>query len=51
MQTIEANISIKIPEDYVIIKRVDFQELRAKAEKGVTWGLADMKRDLNRWNG
>lgn len=46
MQTIEANVSIKVPEEYVLVKRTELQELKDETERGVTWGLADMKREL-----
>ena len=47
MQTIEASVSIKIPEEYVLVKRTELQELKDETERGVTWGLADMKRELH----
>lgn len=48
MQQLNVHLSIPIPEDCVLIKRVEWEELKKAELEGVYWSMADLERRMNR---
>lgn len=42
-QQLDVKISIPIPEDSVLIKRIEYQELKEKALEGTYWTMQDVE--------
>lgn len=42
MQHIDVELSIKIPSEYVVIKKVELQELKRQSLSGVYWTMKDL---------
>lgn len=43
MQKLEVNFSVPIPEDLVLIKKVELQELKEHSLTGVYWSMKDLE--------
>ena len=51
-QTIDVSLSIQIPDDSVIIKKVEYEELKEKSLEGVYWNMKDLEKHTgksSRW--
>lgn len=48
MQQLNVNLSIPVPEDYVIISKVEFEELKQQKLNGVYWNMKDLKAKVNK---
>lgn len=42
-QTLNVNLNIQIPEDYVLIKKVELEELERERLLGVYWSMKDLE--------
>ena len=43
MQTIEASVSIKVPEEYVLVKQTKLQELQEQSQQGRTCDVNEFR--------
>lgn len=48
MQQIKVSLSIPIPADSVLIKKVELEELEQYVLKGVYWDMKDLEKKTNR---
>ena len=48
LQKIKADIVITIPEDMVLIKRVEYKELKQNELSGVYWSMKDLENHINK---
>lgn len=48
MQQLNVSLSVPVPEDYVLITKVEFEELQKEKLKGVYWTMADLEKRVNR---
>ncbi|GKS14739.1 hypothetical protein YDYSY3_57390 [Paenibacillus chitinolyticus] len=48
MQKLTVELSIPIPENHVLISKVEFEELKQKELAGVYWSMQDLERRLNK---
>lgn len=48
MQNINVELSIPVPDDFVLIKKVELEELKGKDLSGVWWTMKDLERRLNK---
>jgi phage pi2 protein 07 len=47
-QQLSANLIIPIPEDYILISRVELQELEQQQLTGVCWTMEDLEKRMKR---
>lgn len=43
MQTIEANVSIQVPKEYVLVKRAELRELQEQSQQGRTCDVNEFR--------
>ena len=48
MQKLKAEIVITIPEDMVLITRVEYEELKQNELSGVYWNMKDLEKRINK---
>ncbi|MCM3024637.1 DUF771 domain-containing protein [Heyndrickxia ginsengihumi] len=48
MQQLVANIAISIPEDQIIISKVELEELKQQQLLGTYWSMKDLEKRVNR---
>jgi phage pi2 protein 07 len=48
MQKIKAEIVITIPDDMVLITKVEYEELKQQGLNGVYWSMKDIEKQINR---
>lgn len=48
MQQLTVSLSIPIPEESVLISKVELQELKQQSLSGVYWTMKDLERQTNR---
>src|SRR5690625_4657032 len=48
MQQLRVNLSIEIPDDYVLIKKVELEELKEESLSGVYWSMKDVCKRINK---
>lgn len=48
MQTLNVELQIPIPEDAVIIKKVELEELKKQSLLGVYWNMKDLEKRINK---
>ncbi|WP_251553998.1 DUF771 domain-containing protein [Neobacillus muris] len=48
MQKLKAEIVITIPEDMVLITRVEYEELKQNELTGVYWNMKDLEKRINK---
>lgn len=48
MQQLNVNITIPIPEDMVLITKVEFEELQHEKLSGVYWSMKDLEKRINK---
>ncbi|MBB6452018.1 phage pi2 protein 07 [Salirhabdus euzebyi] len=48
MQQLKVNLSIQIPEDQILISKVEFEELKQKELTGVYWNMKDLEKRINK---
>ena len=47
MQALKAEVVIEVPENMVLVDKVEYLKLKEKDYIGKTWTIADLKRELN----
>lgn len=47
-QSLEINLSIPIPADSVLIKKVELQELKKQSLAGTYWNMKDLEKRVNK---
>ncbi len=47
-QKLEVNLTIPIPDDSVLIKKVDLERLQEEELSGVWWSMKDLEKRINR---
>lgn len=50
-QQLKVEATISIPADYVLIKRVEYEELQHSSLSGVCWTMQDLEKRLGRRSG
>lgn len=50
MQQLSVNLTIPIPEDSVLISKIELQELKQEQLTGVYWSMKDLEERINRKN-
>lgn len=48
MQKLNINLSVPIPDDMVLINKVELKELEAERLAGVWWTMKDLEQKLNK---
>lgn len=48
MQQLKVNLSIDIPDDHVLIKKVELEELKQESLSGVYWSMKDVSKRINK---
>jgi phage pi2 protein 07 len=48
LQKLKAEIVITIPEDMVLIKRVEYEELKQNELSGVYWSMKELEKRINK---
>lgn len=48
MQQLQVSLSIPVPEDMILIQKVEFEEMRANGLKGVYWNMKDLEQRTTR---
>ena len=48
MQQLNVNLSIPIPEDSILISKVELEELKQQSLAGVYWTMTDLKNRINK---
>jgi phage pi2 protein 07 len=48
MQELNVDLTIKIPEDYVLIKKVELDKLKNKELEGVYWGMKELEERVGK---
>lgn len=48
MQQLNISLAVHVPEEYVLIKKVDLQELEDQSLRGVTWGMKKLEEKMNK---
>lgn len=48
LQTIKAEISIKIPIDKVLISKVEYEELQYNSLQGLYWSMVDLENRIGK---
>lgn len=50
MQHLKVHLSIPIPEDMVLITKVELEELRQQQLTGIYWSMKDLEKRVNKSN-
>ncbi|RVT56449.1 DUF771 domain-containing protein [Niallia taxi] len=48
MQKLQVSITIPVPEDMILINKVEFEEMKADELKGVYWTMKDLEKRTTR---
>lgn len=48
MQQLSTNITITIPEEFVLIKKIELEELKEESLMGMYWSMQDLERKTNK---
>ncbi len=48
MQQLNVNLSIPIPEDSILIKKVELEKLKQESLSGVYWTMKDLEKRMNK---
>ncbi|SER94382.1 Prophage pi2 protein 07 [Gracilibacillus ureilyticus] len=48
MQNLQVQLKFQVPEDYVIIKKVELEELKRNELEGKYWTMRDLENRINR---
>ncbi|WP_277679730.1 DUF771 domain-containing protein [Gracilibacillus dipsosauri] len=48
MQQLSVTLNIPVPEDSIIIKKVEYEELKQNELQGVYWNMKDLEGKINR---
>lgn len=48
MQKLNVNLSITIPENYILIEKVEYEQLKELELTGVYWNMKDLEAKVNK---
>lgn len=48
MQKLNVQLNIPIPEDMVLIQKVEYEQLQQEQLKGVYWSMKDLEKRINK---
>jgi len=48
MQHIQVNLTVQVPENYVLINKVEFEELQQEKLSGIYWTMKDLEQRINK---
>lgn len=48
MQQLSVNLTIPIPEDQVLISKVELEELKQQSLSGMYWSMKDLEKRINK---
>ena len=48
MQQLQVNLIVPVPDDYVIINRVEYEELQTHSLHGVYWTMNDLENRIGK---
>lgn len=48
MQQLSVNLSIPIPDDSVLISKIELEELKQESLSGVYWNMRDLEKRVNK---
>jgi len=48
MQQLNLNVTVQIPERYVLIEKCELEELQKAQLRGVYWSMKDLKKHIQR---
>ncbi len=48
MQRLNVEMSIQIPKDYVLINKIELEELKQQSLSGVYWNMKDLQKRINK---
>lgn len=48
MQQLQVNLTVPIPEGYVLISKVELEELQQEGLQGVYWSMSDLEKRINK---
>lgn len=48
MQQLQVNLTIPIPEGYILITKVEFEELQQEKLSGIYWTMNDLEKRVNK---
>ncbi len=48
MQQLQVNLTVPVPEDYVLITKVELEELKQERLSGIYWTMKDIEQRINK---
>lgn len=48
MQQLQVNLSVNIPENLVLIEKIEYQDLKDSALQGVYWTMSDLENRIGK---
>lgn len=48
MQQLQVNLTVPVPENYVLISKVEFEELQQERLSGIYWSMKDLENRINK---
>ncbi|SCY14383.1 MULTISPECIES: DUF771 domain-containing protein [Lysinibacillus] len=48
MQQLQVNLTVPVPDDYVLINRVEYEELQTHSLHGVYWTMVDLENRIGK---
>ena len=48
MQKLNVELSIEIPDEYVLISKVEYEEMKSDELRGVYWGMKDLEQQVGK---
>jgi len=48
MQQLQVNLTIPVPDNYVLINRVEYEELQTNSLQGVYWTMSDLENRIGK---
>lgn len=47
-QSLNVNLSVPVPEDYVLVQKVEYKELKNQSLSGVYWTMKHLQKRVNK---
>ncbi|WP_281486951.1 DUF771 domain-containing protein [Lysinibacillus sphaericus] len=48
MQQLQVNLTVPVPENYVLITKIEFEELQKESLSGIYWSMKDLEQRINK---
>lgn len=48
MQQLQVNLTVPVPDDYVLVTKVEYEELRQNNLNGVYWTMSDLENRIGK---